>query len=225
MATTRSSAVFRSLREYIEPEPVVVVISGPSGVGKDSVIRRMQELRHSFHFVVTATDREPRPGEVPGVDYLFVTTDEFEHMIDGGDLFEYANVYGQYKGVPRRNAEQALASGTDVVMRLDVQGAATVRREIPDAVTIFLVPPTLEVLDARLRRRPGDTAEQTAQRREAAIEELARAPEFDYVVVNREGELDATIQTIVSIITAAKCATRRRSLADDQGGQPAPVAW
>ncbi|MBC7237954.1 MAG: guanylate kinase [Chloroflexi bacterium] len=200
------------MKEYLHPEPLLIVLSGPSGVGKDSVIRRMRELEHEFRFVVTATDRPPRPGEVDGVDYHFVSTAEFERLIAEDALFEHARVYGQYKGVPKHEARQALASGIDVIMRLDVQGAATIRRKVPGALTIFLSPPSVEVLMARLRRRSSDSPEQVKRRLQTALAEMARFREFDYVVVNREGYLDETIDTIKAIIRAEKCRTARRRI-------------
>ena len=144
---------FALLERYLHPEPSLVVISGPSGVGKDSVVNRMRELEYPFHFVVTATDRCPRPGEVHGVDYYFVSTAEFERMIRENELFEHAEVYGQHKGVPKAHARQALSSGMDVIMRLDVQGAMTIAHKVPGALTIFLAPPSLDILVGRLRRR------------------------------------------------------------------------
>ena len=141
-----SEQAFPDVQRYLCPPPVLVVISGPSGVGKDSVIERMRELGYPLCFVVTATDRPPRASETHGVDYDFVSTAEFEQMIAADDLFEYAQVYGQYKGVPKIHVRRALASGKDVVMRLDVQGAATVRQSVPESVTIFLAPPSPEVI-------------------------------------------------------------------------------
>src|SRR5574340_417169 len=121
-------------------KPLVIVISGPSGVGKDAVVKAMQRRGMAFHFVVTTTDRPKRAEEVAGVDYNFVTTSRFEEMIRNDELVEYARVYGDYKGVPKAQIEDALASGMDVVLRLDVQGAARVRQLFPDSVQIFLVP-------------------------------------------------------------------------------------
>ena len=119
------------IERYRRPQPLLVIISGPSGVGKDTVVQRLRELTQPFNFVVTATDRLPRQGEVEGVDYHFVSTARFREMIANDELLEYALVYGQYKGVPREGVRHALASGRDVVMRLDVQGSATVRQKVP----------------------------------------------------------------------------------------------
>jgi len=203
-------AAFAATGRYLCPAPLVAIISGPSAVGKDSVIKRMRELRYPFHFVVTATDRPPRPGEVDGVDYRFVSTAEFARMVAANELFEHALVYGQYKGIPKAEVREALRRGVDVILRIDVQGTATVRRLVPQAVTVFLVPPSLDVLIDHLRRRAGDSPQQMQRRLEIAIGEMRRIEEFDYVVVNREGSLDETVREIAAIITAEKRRAVRR---------------
>lgn len=185
-----------------KPEPLLIVISGPSGVGKDSVIQRMKERNLPFHFVVTATTRPPRPNERHGVDYFFVSREEFARMIEQGELLEYALVYNDYKGIPKAQVREALASGKDVVMRVDVQGAATVRRLCPEAVLIFLTTETEEELVQRLQRRKTESDEDLKLRIAMARKELERLPEFDYVVVNHEGRLDETVDTILAIIHA-----------------------
>lgn len=206
-----AQAAFSVLERYLCPAPLLAIISGPSGVGKDSVIRRMRELAYPLHFVVTATDRPQRPGEVEGIDYRFISTAEFERLIAQDELFEYARVYGQYKGVPKREVREALSRGIDVIMRLDVQGTATVRRLVPQAVTIFLAPPSLDVLIDRLKRRAGDSPQQRQRRLEVALAEMRCMEEFDYVVVNHEGALDEAADQIAAIITAEKCRATRGS--------------
>ena len=205
----QADRAFSRVARYTQPAPVLAVISGPSGAGKDSVIKRMRELKQPFGFVVTATDRAIRPGEVDGVDYHFVSTAEFERMVADDELLEYALVYGQWKGVPKAQARQALAIGIDVIMRLDIQGAATVRRLVPQALTLFLTPPSVDILVSRLRRRASDSPEQLQKRLETALIEMQRIEEFHYVVVNREGRLDETVRQIVAIIAAEKCRTKR----------------
>ncbi|MFN2110546.1 MAG: guanylate kinase [Anaerolineae bacterium] len=185
--------------------PLLIVISGPSGVGKDSVVAQMQRRQSSFHFVVTATSRPPRPDEVDGVDYFFVSESEFQEMIRQDELLEHAMVYGQYKGIPKQQVRNALDSGKDVVMRLDVQGAATVRRMAPDAILIFLSAASEEELYARLQRRQTETEEQLHHRMELAREEMRRIGEFDYVVINRECALDETVDQVLRIISAEHC--------------------
>jgi guanylate kinase len=193
-----------------ETHPLLIVISGTPGAGKDSVVQCLKEREHPFHFVVTATDRPPRPGEVHGVDYFFLTTEEFTGLIEKGELLEHALVYGQHKGIPKQQVQQALASGKDVVMRIDVQGAATIRRLAPEAVLIFLTAASEEELERRLRKRGGDSPEQLAQRLDIARQEMARLPEFDYVVVNREGELDRAVDDVLAIVRAEHCRTHPR---------------
>jgi len=191
-------------------QSLLIVISGPAGVGKDAVVRRLKERGYPFHFVVTATDRAPRPGEVHGRDYFFLATDEFEAMIANDELLEHAFVYGQHKGVPKQQVREAMASGKDVVMRLDVQGAATVRRLAPDSVLIFLVAGSDEELEQRLRKRRSDSPDQLRERIAAAREEMGRLPEFDYVVVNRDGELDRAVDDVLAIVRAEHCRVNPR---------------
>ena len=190
--------------------PLLIVISGPAGVGKDSVIQRMQERGYRFHFVITATDRPPRPNEVDGVDYFFVTTEEFDRMERDGELLEHAIVYGQHKGIPKQQVREALASGMDVVMRLDVQGAASVRRLVPEAVLIFLTASSLDELRRRLERRGEDTPAQLRERIATARQEMERVTEFDYVVVNREGQLEQAVDDVLAIIRAEHCRVEPR---------------
>jgi guanylate kinase len=190
----------------------LVVISGPSGVGKDVTLKRMREMGCPFHFVVTTTDRPQRPGEADGVDYFFVSSAEFERMLEADELLEHAIVYGQHKGVSKAQVRQALESGQDVVMRLDVQGAASIHKLVPEAVLIFLTTESEEKLIDRLtaRRTESETALRT--RLEIARQEMERIDEFDYVVVNRDGHLDKTVETITAIITAEKCRVRQREI-------------
>jgi guanylate kinase len=188
-----------------ERPPLLIVISGPSGVGKDSVLGRMKDRNLPFHFVVTATDRPPRPGEIHGQDYYFYDTAEFERMIEDGELLEHASVYGQHKGIPKAHVRQALASGQDVVMRVDVQGAETVKGLIPAAVTIFLMAESEEELIVRLRERRTESEEALQGRLAIAHEEMARIPDFDYVVVNHRHALDDAVDDVDAIIRAEHC--------------------
>jgi guanylate kinase len=192
------------------PEPLLVVLSGPSGVGKDSALMRMRELGFPFHFVVTATDRAQRPGEINGVDYHFVQTAEFERMIAEGELLEWARVYQDYKGIPKWDVRNALASGKDVLLRIDVQGVQTVRQLAPSAVTIFLAPATLDELRQRLQWRRTDTPEQIERRLAKAEIEMQQIPQFDYVVINQGQQLDMAVGQIRSIIAAEKQRVRPR---------------
>ncbi|MBN1583868.1 MAG: guanylate kinase [Anaerolineae bacterium] len=193
---------------HFECSPLLIVISGTSGAGKDSVIKalsaRMETEGRPFHFVVTANTRPRREDEVDGVDYHFVSVKEFERMIAQDELLEYAVVYDQYKGVPKKQVHEAMASGKDVVMRLDVQGAATIRKIAPPAVLIFITTSSEQELIDRLCRRRTEAEEQLDVRVQTAREEMSRIHEFDYVVPNCDGRLSDAVDIIVSIITAEK---------------------
>ncbi len=193
--------------------PVLVLISGPSAVGKDTIARGVIAKRpDEFYFVVTATTREPRDGEVDGYDYTFVSHDEFARMIEHDELLEYAVVYNDYKGVPKKQIIDALASGKNVIMRVDVQGAATVRELLPDVITVFLVAPTEEELIGRLTDRKSETAEGINLRVATARKEMGRLAEFDYCVVNAEGEQDWAIEQVLSIVDAARCSVKQKPI-------------
>lgn len=183
-------------------KPLVIVLSGPSGVGKDAVLKAMQRRGLAFHFVVTTTDRPKRAEEVDGVDYNFVTTERFEEMIRKNELVEYARVYGDFKGVPKVQIEDALASGKDVVLRVDVQGAARVRQLFPDSVQIFLVPENEAQWYQRFRNRRTETEFELERRMEIARDELKLVDRFDYVVTNATDCLELTVDRIAAIITA-----------------------
>jgi guanylate kinase len=192
------------LGRLIRPDPLLIVISGPSGVGKDETLKHMQLTGYPFHFVVTATTRPRREGEQDGVDYHFVSVADFAEMIDTGELLEYAVVYGDYKGIPKQQVRAALASGKDVILRIDVQGAATIRKRTSGAVFIFMVAESLEELERRLRERKSEPPDALKMRIATARQEMRRAAEFDYVVINRRGCLDSTVSTILSVIRAEK---------------------
>jgi guanylate kinase len=188
-----------------ESAPLLIVISGPSGVGKDSVVQRMKERGFAFYFVVTATDRQPRPNEIHGQDYYFYTTAQFERMIAENELLEHAWVYGQHKGIPKAHVREALACGQDVVMRVDVQGAETVKNLLPVAITVFLTCESEDELVARLRERRTESEEALQERLRTAHEEMARIPDFDYVVVNHHGALDVAVDDVMAIVRAEHC--------------------
>ena len=195
-----------------KPNPLLLVISGPSGVGKDVTIQGLQEAGYPFHFVVTATSRPKRNGEVHGRDYIFVSEEEFARMIDAGEFLEHALVYGQYKGIPKAQVREALDSGLDVIMRVDVQGAETVRKLVPEAVFIFLMPESDEELEARLNARSSESPEHLRKRLATAREEMKQIDWFDYVLVNRHNQLRTTIEQLLAIITAEKCRVHQREV-------------
>ncbi|MCB8946278.1 MAG: guanylate kinase [Ardenticatenaceae bacterium] len=201
-----------SLNSYKRPyHPQLVVISGPSGVGKDTIARELIALRpDSFHFVVTATTRPPREGEIDGRDYIFVSSDEFARMIEADEMLEWAIVYNDYKGVPKQQIRDALKSGKDVVMRVDVQGAATIRKLIPNATFVFLTPKSEEDLVKRLVERKSETTEGLQLRITMARQEMKRMEEFDYVVLNADGEQSLAVAHILAIIDAAHCQVKQK---------------
>ncbi|MFZ3069944.1 MAG: guanylate kinase [Anaerolineaceae bacterium] len=182
--------------------PMLIVISGPSGIGKDAVVQALREKNANTHFVITMTTRAPRAEERDGVDYFFVSKQEFEYLIDQGELMEHAKVYSDYKGIPKAQVRQALLSGKDVIMRLDVQGAMTVRKLCPEAVLIFLTASSREEWINRLTSRCSESPEEFALRIYTAEAEYDRLDDFDYIVVNADNKLGETIETIQAIITA-----------------------
>lgn len=204
----------RLIEPYNHKEsPLLVVISGPSGVGKDKTLNLMKEIGYPFYFVVTATTRPKRPDEIDGKDYFFVSMTEFAEMIEMGELLEYAVVYGDYKGIPKAQVRKALDSGQDVIMRIDVQGAETIRRLVPEAVLIFLSAESEGALVRRLRERKTEPEDQLKMRIATARQELKRLDVFDYVVINYEDQLEKTCDKINAIITAERCRVRQREIA------------
>ena len=186
-------------------DPLLVVVSGPSGVGKDAVFQYMRELDRPWHFVVTATTRPRRRSERNGIDYLFLDTDEFEHMRKGEQFLECAEVYGNWYGVPKQQVKDALAKGKDVFVKLDVQGAATVRALVKDALMIFLAPPSIAELERRLRFRQSESVQTLRLRSEAAGDEMKAMEDFEFRVVNHSQRLDLAAFCIDAIVTAEKC--------------------
>jgi len=196
----------------VSSDPLLVVLSGPSGVGKDSIIERLRQLHFPFHFTVTATTRPPREGEVDGRDYYFLTPDQFEALRLRGGLLEHACVYGRSYGVPRAPVLAALARGENVIMRTNVEGAASIRTQAPGATLIFITPPSRERLEERLRKRQTDSAEEIEVRLAKVREELSAIKDFDYAVVNDEGRLDDCIDAVDAIVRAEKCRVSRPPL-------------
>lgn len=194
------------------PNPLIIVISGPSGVGKDALIKKLRESRDSLHFVVTATSRPMRPGEENGKDYYFVSKEEFLTMIDKNELLEYALVYGDYKGIPKKQIREYMAKGYDIILRVDIQGAQTLRRVLGDsAVFVFLMAESETALVERLVERKTESREELLVRIATAREEIKHVKNFDYVVVNAEGKLDVAVKLVESIIDAEKAKVQQRS--------------
>jgi guanylate kinase len=188
--------------DLYHPQPLIVVISGPSGVGKDSVIKTMKTFNQPFHFVITAASRAPRPGEIEGVDYFFLSKERFEEMIADGMFIEHSIVYNEHKGIPRSQVEEALRSGKDVILRLDVQGARKLRTIYPQAILIFLIPDNGNTWYQRIVDRKTETEETLRVRLETARLELAQFEEFDYVVINAHDRLEEAVKNIIAIIDA-----------------------
>lgn len=190
--------------------PLLVILSGPSGVGKDAVLTRMRKVGRPFHYVVTATTRPKRAWEKHGVDYYFLSQKEFQRMIDKNQFLEWANVYGNYYGVPKCEITSALSKGLDVVVKVDIQGASTIKKILPRAIFIFLMPPSLEQLEKRLRKRHSESSPDLALRLARAKEEIKSLPIFDYVITSRQNKLDEVVSRIDSIVTAEKCRVKPR---------------
>jgi guanylate kinase len=184
--------------------PLLFVISGPSGVGKDAVLDGLRKQGGTLHFAVTATTRGKRRGETSGKDYRFVSRSEFDEMMAKNELLESANVYGNLYGVPKREVHEGWARGLDVVVKVDVQGAATIKRAVPKAVFIFVAPPSMAELEERLRQRKTESLDGLAVRLKAAKEEMKKVTLFDYVVVNREGQVALAVSEIEAIIAAER---------------------
>ena len=192
--------------------PLLVVISGPSGVGKDTVVHHLKQRGLPFHFVVTATSRPKRPDEVHGVDYFFYSEAEFLDLLEQGELLEHALVYNEHKGVPKPQVRDAMASGLDVVMRVDVQGAKTIKQLAPEAIAIFLMARDEAELARRLRMRKTESEEHLQTRLQAAREELRYLDLFDYRVLNADSEVEAAVSTILAIIDAEHHRTHPRQV-------------
>lgn len=198
--------------ELPKPPALLIVVSGPSGVGKDAALKRMNELHFPFYFLVTNTTRPKRPDEVDGVDYHFISKEQFAAMEQRGEFLERAVVYGFDYGNSRREVRDALARGQDVIMRIDVQGAATLKRLVPDALFVFLLPPSIEALEKRLRRRRTEPEEYLQIRLHAARLEMKQVELFDYMIVNEDDALDDTAERIRAIILAEKCRVTPRMI-------------
>jgi guanylate kinase len=183
---------------------MLVIISGPSGVGKDTIIDALRLRTHDpeYHYVVTCTTRARRPGEVDGVDYHFLTAEVFAELRAAGGFLEANQVHGNWYGTPRNQVRDALASGRDVILKIDVQGAQVVKGKVPGALLIFLIPPSLEDLFQRLRSRATETADELEVRQRNAAIELARQEDYDYVVTNETGQVERTAERIDEIIAA-----------------------
>ncbi len=193
--------------------PLLIVISGPSGAGKDAVLTRMKETGYPVEYITTVTTRPQRAGERDMIDYHFTSTERFQEMIKNNELLEWANVYGNRYGVPKQPVKQALARGQDVMVKVDIQGAATIKRILPQAVFIFLMSPSLEELVLRLKQRHTESPFDLALRVKTAEEEIKQLSLFDYIVLNKRDEIDLAVSQIKAIITAEKCRVTPQEIA------------
>ena len=192
--------------------PLLVIISGPSGVGKDTIIEALQRRGHlpAYHYVVTCTTRARRPGEIDDVSYSFLTVPQFLALRESGELLEANEVHGNWYGTPRAGVRDALARGRHAILKIDVQGAEVVKSRVPEALLIFVVPPSMETLVEHLKARRTETAEQLEIRQRNAAIELARKDDYDYVVVNEEDRVDVTAERIERIIAGEERRGSRR---------------
>ncbi|MDN5293558.1 MAG: guanylate kinase [Eubacteriales bacterium] len=188
-------------------EGLLIVVSGPSAAGKGTVCRELLNCQPDLVFSVSATTRPPRPGEVDGKNYYFISREEFERMVAAGEMLEWAEVYGNFYGTPRKAVVEWLDQGRDVLLEIDIQGARQVRRQFPRGVFIFLMPPSLAELERRIRERGTETEEAVQRRLASAAAEIAACREYDYVVVN--DRVEDAVAKIRAIITAEKCRVER----------------
>ena len=204
--------------------PLLVVLSGPSGAGKDAVLDALAERGHAFHRVVTCTTRPARATERHGIDYYFVTDKEFDALINRGGLLEHAVVYGHRSGVPRQQVLDELRGGRDVYVRTDVQGAASIKRIMPDAVRVFIAPSSFDEIEERIRARGSDDEERIQRRLATARGEMERSSEFEHAIVNESGKLDATVDKLIEILETERSAVAGPSRAERRAsakGKPA----
>lgn len=185
-------------------KPLLIVLSGPSGAGKDAVLGRLKKSGYPAQFITTVTTRPKRTQEKNNVAYHFVSTENFQQMVKNKELLEWANVYGNWYGVPKQPVRQALEEGRDTIVKTDIQGATTIKKILPQAVFIFLMPPSMEELAARLKDRHTESHFDLDLRMKTAEEEIKQLPLFDYVVVNKRDEIDLAVSAVEAIITAEK---------------------
>lgn len=189
---------------------LLIVISGPSGAGKGTICKQLLAEESQLRYSISATTRPPRKGETNGKDYIFLDEEQFMKMRDRGEFLEWAEVYGNFYGTPKKNVEEQLNQGYDVILEIDIQGALQIKRKFPEGVFIFIVPPSLEELELRITRRGTDSQEVIARRLNSAAKELEYVCEYDYVVVN--DEVDKAVQRVKAIITAEKCRPHRSEI-------------
>jgi guanylate kinase len=193
-----------------DKKPLLIVLSGPSGAGKDAVLHRLKMVHFPIAHITTMTTRSKRPKEKDAIDYNFVTREQFQKLIDNNELLEWANVYGNFYGVPKQAVRDALAEGKDTIIKIDVQGAATIKKIVPQAIFVFLAPLTMQELIDRLTMRNTESEENLKLRIETVKEEMTRVEMFDYIAVNEHGQIDRVVDEIRSILCAEKMRVKPR---------------
>ena len=192
---------------------LLIVLSGPSGAGKDALLARMKESGYPLEYITTVTTRAQRAGEQDNVDYHFTSAEKFQEMVKNNELLEWANVYGNWYGVPKKPVKQALEQGKDTIVKVDTQGVATIKKILPEAIFILVVPPSKEELVTRLKERRTESPPDLSLRIKAVGAEMKQLPLFDYIVVNRQDKVDMAISDVKAIVTAEKCRVRAREIA------------
>ncbi len=208
---TSDSCINRLMKMNIS-SPLVIVISGPSGVGKDAILNRMKSREYPFEFITTVTTRQQRANEKDRVDYHFISEDKFQELLKGNGLREWAKVYGNWYGVPRQPVKEAVDRNRDTFIKVDVQGAANIKKVLPEAVFIFIAPPSLEELSRRLIQRCTETTSDLEVRLKTAEDEMHQICHFDYVVMNPHNEIENAIEDILAIVIAEKCRVNPRKV-------------
>lgn len=193
-------------------KPLLIILSGPSGVGKDALLNRMKEFKYPLEYLTTVTTRLRRAGERNHIDYHFIAPEKFQDMIKQGELLEYANVYGNWYGVPKQPIRQAFNGDQDTIVKVDIQGAAAIKKIVPQAVFIFLMPPSMEELGNRLKKRHTESSFDLDLRLQTATEEIKQLSLFDYVVYSQRDDIYSAVMDIVAIITAEKCRVTPREI-------------
>lgn len=193
-------------------KPLLIVLSGPSGAGKDALLTKMKESGYPLEYITTVTTRVQRAEEKDNVDYHFISTGKFQEMLKNNELLEWANVYGNWYGVPKEPIKQALDKGRDTIVKVDIQGAATIKKIVPEAVFIFLMPPSRKELATRLKQRHTESPSDLALRIKTVEEEIKQLPLFDYIVVNKQDKIDLAVSDITAIIAAEKCRANPRRI-------------
>jgi guanylate kinase len=209
MTTSKPS----SLDNSSSANPLVLVVSGPSGVGKDAILNRMKERKFPFTFITTVTTRKRRPAEKDGVDYHFISPDDYQKILAKNGFLESAQVYGNWYGVPKEPVKAALTQGKDTIIKVDIQGAANIKKVLPEAVFIFILAPSAEELSKRLCQRQTETLVDLELRLKTAEKELREISKFDYAVMNPCNDVESAINDLMSIVRAEKCRTNPRRVA------------